>query len=88
MNVCCLITVVRWLERSCDGDTDVVGLLLGELRKLNTKRTQMEKSDLLVKLLRKDVHLTWGGDTSGAGLVFTVILVIPKFDLGEGLVGE
>ena len=88
MNVCCLITVVRWLERSCDWDTDVVGLLLGELRKLNTKRTQMETSDLLVELLRKDVHLTWGRDTSGAGLVFTVILVIPKFDLGEGLVGE
>mmetsp|Transcript_20914 Transcript_20914/g.35266 ORF Transcript_20914/g.35266 Transcript_20914/m.35266 type:complete len:480 (+) Transcript_20914:443-1882(+) len=62
-------------------DADVVGLLRAKLGKLNTKRTQMKGSNLLIKVLGEDVDL-------GQVLVGLVVLVLPELDLGEGLVGE
>ena len=39
------------LERTINGDADVVSLFLGELSELNTERAQVEAGDLLVEVL-------------------------------------
>merc|ERR1719310_80071 len=45
------------LVGSCDWDTNVVCLVLGQHCELCAERTQMETGHLLVQLLRKEVHI-------------------------------
>lgn len=74
------VSVLRLLERTLDINIDVVGLSLLEDGELGVEGGQVKGSDLLVELLGEDVNLTL--------LVLVVISVLPKLDLGEGLVGE
>jgi len=75
-----LIAVVSRLERTLHWDTDVVGLVLGELSELDTQRTQVKTGDLLVQVLGEDVDLS--------ALVLVSVLVSPQLNLSQGLVGE
>ena len=72
-----LVSVVVGLVRTLDGETEVVGLLGGELGELDVELGQVGSGNLLVEGLGEHV------DTEGVGLV-----VGPKGDLGHDLVGE
>jgi hypothetical protein len=68
------------LVGALSGDTNVIGLLLGQLGELDTERSKVEAGDLFVEVLGKDVHL--------ASLVFAGLALGPQLDLSEGLVGK
>lgn len=72
-----LVSVVVGLVRTVDRETEVVGLLLGHLGKLDVQLTQVSSGNLLVKRLGEHV------DTKGVRLG-----VGPKGDLSHDLVGE
>jgi hypothetical protein len=74
------VSVLGFLERTFNGDVDVVGLLFIEDSELSVEGRQVEESDLFVEFLGEDVNFTI--------FVLVVSSVFPKFDLGEDLVGE
>jgi len=68
--------VVR-LERTFDGDTQVVGLLLGQLGKAGSELVKVKTGDLLIELLGQEV------DSQGV-----LALLGPQGDLSKNLVAE
>jgi hypothetical protein len=74
------VSVLLLLEWSLHRDINIVSLFLGELGELGVESGQVKSSDLLVELL--------GQDVDGSVLVLVVILVFPKLELGQHLVGE
>ena len=60
---------------SFDRHTDVVGLLLGQLRELHTDTGQMETCHLFIQILRQAI------DPDLVGL-------LPEIDLSQHLIGE
>ena len=76
----CSVSVLLVLEWSLNFDVDVVSLLLGEHGELSIESWQVEFGDLFVELLWKLVNLTVN--------VFISVSVLPKINLGEGLVSE
>lgn len=86
-----LVTVDVALERTLNRETEVLGLDLGELGKLDVDVCQMEKSNLLIENLGEDVDT----DIKLAGLAKLDVLVAKllvsgfvQHDLGKDLVGE
>ncbi len=73
----CLVAVVVSLVRSIDGDAQVVGLGLRQRRQFHADLCEMGASDLLVELLRKNVHSE-----------VEFLRCRPERDLGEDLVRE
>lgn len=69
-----------WLEWSIDWDSKVVGLVFGQLGKLNSELFKMEGGDFFVKGLGENVE-------SKLVLLFCSELG-PEFDLSQNLVGE
>src|SRR4030081_977172 len=51
----CLVTVVVGLVRTVHRHSDVGGLLVGELRQLDSQRVQVKAGDLLVEVLGQHV---------------------------------
>lgn len=97
-----LVSVHVALEGTLDGETEVLGLDVGEGGKLGVDVLEVEKSDLLVEDLGQDVD-TNGHDTVleltntltlvGAGeldvlLAESLVTGLVKHDLGKDLVGE
>ena len=74
------VSVLFMLEWTFNLNSDVVGLIGGELGELGSKSWQVEGSDLLVELLWELVNLT--------SSVFVGVLVLPELDLGENLVSK
>lgn len=68
-------------------DTNIIGLVLGKNGEFYAKRIKVKSGDLLIKVLRKDVHFVFL-EVGIALLVGFFVLVLPELDLGEGLVGE
>ena len=75
-----LVSVSVRLVRSLNGDSDIVGLLLGEDGEVSSEGAEVEPGDLLVEELREDEDVS----TS----VLSGVLLLPELELGEGLVGE
>merc|ERR1712224_524994 len=75
-----LVAVRVRLVRAVHGHVDVLGLLLRENGKLRAERAKVEPGNLLVELLRKQVHLV--------GLVLPAVALLPELELREGLVRE
>mmetsp|Transcript_9352 Transcript_9352/g.21252 ORF Transcript_9352/g.21252 Transcript_9352/m.21252 type:complete len:499 (+) Transcript_9352:944-2440(+) len=75
----CLVAVVRRLEGSVDRDVDVLGLVRGKLRELGAELRQVERSHLLVEVLRQDVDLL---------VVLVRLALVPELELGDALVRE
>jgi hypothetical protein len=48
---------VRRLKRSLNGNPNIISLVLGERGQVALKSIQVERSDLLVEILGKDVDL-------------------------------
>merc|ERR1719409_12513 len=59
--------------------TYIIGLFLGQLSELRTKRVEVKSGDLLVKLLGQDIDLV---------LILSGAFLLPKLDLSEDLVAE
>jgi len=74
-----LVPVVLGLVGTLRVDTDVGSLLVGETGELGTELVKMEPGNLLVKVLRENVHLLF--ILAGGPLV-------PELKLSDGLVGE
>jgi hypothetical protein len=72
-----LVTVVVGLEGTSGGDTEVLGLLLGEGGELDTNTLQVVTGDLLIELLGEKV------DTNGV-----LVGLSPEGNLSEDLVAE
>ena len=72
-----LVPIVLGLVGAADGDAEVGGLFLRELRQLRPDLLEVQAGDLLVEVLRQavDVHLVAGA-------------VLPQVELRERLVGE
>ena len=68
------------LERSRDGDVDVVGLVLRQGGEDHAKVAEVELRDLLVEDLGEHGHAALG--------VLARLALLPELDLREGLVGE
>jgi len=51
-----LVAVMVRLERACLRHTDVIGLLLAKLSQRDAELLQVQRSDLLVQMLRQDIH--------------------------------
>src|SRR5687768_6501430 len=51
------VAVMVRLERALGRDSDVAGLLLGELGQLDAQLVEVERGDLLVEMLGKDVDV-------------------------------
>ena len=68
------------LERSRDGDVDVVGLVLRQGGEDHAKVAEVELRDLLVEDLGEYGHAALG--------VLARLALLPELDLREGLVGE
>jgi len=86
-----LVSVDVALERSVDGDAEVIGLDLGELAELGVDMLKMKKSNLLVQDLGQDVHTNVELAETGelrALLLELGILGLVQHDLGQNLVGE
>ena len=73
------ILVVVVLEGAFNVDANVAGLFLAKHGQLGTEMVQVKTGDLLVEMLGKLVHLV---------LILVAVLVLPKFNLGKGLVAE
>src|SRR3546814_13301533 len=65
------------LERTFDRNADIVGLLLRQGSEFYAELFQVERRDLLVEVLGKDVDV-----------VLVLAALGPELDLGENLVGE
>src|SRR3546814_20400305 len=65
------------LERTFDRNADIVGLLLRQGSEFYAELFQVERRDLLVEVLWKDVDV-----------VLVLAALGPELDLGENLVGE
>ena len=72
-----LVSVVVGLVRTVLGETEVIGLLCGQLGQLDVQSSQVRPGHLLVQLLGQHEHsnLVLGG-------------LAPQLDLGQHLVGE
>ena len=70
-----LVPIQITLEGTVDGNTDVVGLLLGELRQLDTDFGQVQAGYFFVKFLGQVIHAH-------------LVVVLPQIQLGHHLVGE
>ena len=86
-----LVAVDVALERTLDGETEVLSLDLSELGELSVDVGQVKKGDLLVENLRQDVDT----DVEFAGLAELDVLVtellvsgLEQHNLGKNLVGE
>ena len=78
---CCSVSVGVWLVRTFNLHTNVVCLLFGQCCHLGTECSQVQTSNLLVQLLRQQVHLI--------GLVSLVLLgVLKQVKLCQHLVCE
>src|SRR4051812_34295614 len=71
------VAVMVRLERSLLRDADIGGLLLGQRGQLDAQLLEVERRDLLVEMLGKDVDV-----------VLVRLALAPKLDLREHLVGE
>merc|ERR1719272_2352106 len=75
-----LVSVVRRLEWLAIANTNVVGLLFGELSEVGTECRKVQHGHLLVKELGKKVKLV---------LISQLLLpVVQEINLGKSLVGE
>ena len=71
------VAVSLAFERPLNRHADVIGLLVAELIDLDSNFGQMQARHLLVQVLGQRVHA-----------VLVLVGVVPKLDLGNGLVGE
>ncbi len=74
-----LVAVGLRFVRTIDWDADVIGLRLGQLGEFDTELFQVESCDFLVEVLGKHVDLL---------AVLARFAFVPKFKLGQNLVGE
>mmetsp|Transcript_19665 Transcript_19665/g.21959 ORF Transcript_19665/g.21959 Transcript_19665/m.21959 type:complete len:432 (+) Transcript_19665:23-1318(+) len=74
-----LIAVVSGLVRTIDVHADVGSLLLRKRRELAAQLVEVEAGDLLVEVLRENVHLV---------VVLLRGLLVPELELSHHLVGE
>merc|ERR1712006_24346 len=74
------ISVVLLLERTDFANTNVIGLLLGQLGEAGTARGQVQGCDLLIENLGEEVHVV----LVGLGL----LPVLQEIKLSKDLVGE
>ena len=65
------------LERAISANTDVIRLILPQLRKLDANAIKMQTRDFLVKMFRQDIDL-----------VAVLVALGPKLDLRQHLIGE
>lgn len=72
------IPVVVRLVRALDGNTDVVGLLLGQFGEIRTELGEMQAGHAFIKMLGQGHH---------AGSI-VLLGVVVELDLGQDLVGE
>ena len=70
---------MRGLVRAALVDADVLGLVVREDRQLGPELVEVQRRDLLVEVLREDVHLL---------LVAARGLLVPELELRDDLVGE
>ena len=70
------------LVRAGDVDTEVLGLLLGELGELDAERVEVQPGDLLVEVLGQRL------DLRRALLVDVLVGLREQLDLGDRLVRE
>merc|ERR1712094_58717 len=75
-----LVAVRVRLVRPVDRDVDVVALLLAQHRELGAHGRQVQAGDLLVEVLREQVHLV--------RLVPASVALLPELELRERLVRE
>jgi hypothetical protein len=75
-----LVAVRVRLVRPAHRHVDVVSLLLREDGKLRAERREVEPGNLLVEVLREQVHLV--------GLVLAAVALLPELELRKGLVRE
>ena len=69
-----LVSVVVGLVRTVLGETEVVGLLCGQLGQLDVQSSQVRPGHLLVQLLGEHVHAQG-----------VVLGVVPQLELGQNL---
>merc|ERR1740130_659987 len=83
---CCLIAVGERLVRAVDGDADVLGLVRDEHGQVGAQLAKVQARDLLVELLRQQVHLVL---VLALRLVLAGVVVLAAgLQLRERLVGE